>query len=631
MGRHTSKHKYLSVLVALTLMAGGVAEAQDHSVVSYNGQDVFDILYFDKADKGHWLENWRTDGTEILAYDFSSDIKNWVEMACRQWAEILYPGISSMKQPAQLMVRSTDSTTSAAAAGYYNYNEGDLEVTNNFKNIFQAGKEQPYIDFSSKESFDKLRHVGFGPIKISRYVGVDQNDGNYGWSGDVVGQLGQQELTVGLTSIMFHEIGHVLGLFAPISTNEKGNYGFFFDGNDPNTIENHLIDQNGNRAKDGQIIVSDLSLLDEDTQKDVNEHPENYFIITDNKAYFTGENVTKVLKGRTFEGKDGVPILGAEDGIPDLSHIDLERSLMSHQSYCSYKTFMEAELAVMQDLGYKIDLKNFYGRSIYNNDLNGEKAIKNTQGFFARNEVGTDYILGKANTATMGVGLHVYGSRNEITQTRDDDNEAGSADLLACGDGAAGIRIDGVENTVTLASDANIQANGINGVGILAAYGRDHQVNVKGNVSAMGEGGDAIRFDFGSNKNFEYRGSFIRYLWAIEEDKIISGWSIALKKQRDNNDTSSFSDCINGDLDSKMGSLRISGTVEGRNHAIYIAKNAFVDRIDIENGAKISGDIVSEWKHFGNIGNIYDGGWGEEKLGGKLLIQYGTKDDTAEG
>ncbi len=628
MGRKTRKHKYLSALVALTLMAGGVAEARDHSVVSYNGHDVFDILYFDKADKGDWVERFWWSKDEVLVYNFSADMKTWMEKAGRQWAEILSPGLSSMKQPAQVIVGNYNKDNAFSRPS--NYDMGCPADEDYFKGILVDGDKQDYIDFSSEESFKKLRYIGFASICIGQYMGADQNDGNYGWSGAEVGQLPQEEQTKSLVCTMFHELGHAFGIRSRIS--EGGFACDFYDEDHPDVIpknfEAHLLDKNGNKAADGKVIVSDLSALDEETQKYVNENPEIYFVIADNKAYFTGDNVKKVLEGRKFEGKDGVPILAVEGGSVNLSHIELERSLMSHQNYRSYNTFMEAELALMQDIGYNIDRKNFYGRSIYNNDLKGEKAVKNTQGFFARNEAGTDYILGKANTATMGVGLHVYGSRNEITQTRDDDNEAGSADLLACGDGAAGIRIDGVENTVTLASNANIKADGLNGVGILAAYGRNHQINIEGNVSALGDGGDAVRFDFGSNYlggNREYRGSYIRYVRYTTDGKISNSWNIGL--QDDFGSKASFSDSINGDLCSNMGSLRISGKVEGRNHAIYIAKNAFVGRIDVENGAQISGDIVSEWKHFGN--GLYDGGWGvekegEKKQGDKLLIQYGT-------
>lgn len=205
-----NRRRILSALVALSLMAGGVAEARDHSVISYNGYDVFDILYYDKADKGDWTERfWKSTTNEVLVYNFSADIKNWVNNAGRQWAEILSPGIASMKQPAQLIVGNSNNNN--ALTNYYNYDKGHVTVTNNFKNIFQAGKEQAYIDFSDEKAFNELSNIGFGPIYIGQYCGADKNDGNYGWSGDVVGQVSQQEKTVNLTKMMFHEIAHALG------------------------------------------------------------------------------------------------------------------------------------------------------------------------------------------------------------------------------------------------------------------------------------------------------------------------------------------------------------------------------------------------------------------------------------
>ncbi|MBR1694110.1 MAG: autotransporter domain-containing protein, partial [Selenomonas sp.] len=66
----------------------------------------------------------------------------------------------------------------------------------------------------------------------------------------------------------------------------------------------------------------------------------------------------------------------------------------------------------------------------------------------------------------------------------------------------------------------------------------------------------------------------------------------------------------------------LSGTLAGKENAIYIGKSAFVKNININNGAKIQGNIVSDWKQF------YDASCEEtyDKIGDRrevLRIQYG--------
>ena len=644
--------KYLSGLVALSLLAGGAVEARDHQVISYDGHDVFDIIFVDKADRGHWVQelfHLPDEKWQPLSHDFTADMKSWINEACLQWAEIIRPGLANIKQPAQLLVGIGN------CMGYFtSWDVEDITVRHNyFKKVLTAGEEIPYTDFLDRNAYYDQDFYGFCLLGVAIGMGIDHGEGIYGWNASSKSQLNHNATTSDLTATTFHELAHALGLACRTrklaSTNDDligHNSGLCFGSlaDDPTDMNSHLLDQNGNPAKAGQIIVVPDDGYTPDQIQIMNENPDKYFQVSSEAAvspdsavgrvFFTGTHVSEALDGKTFWGIDGVPISSWENGfleiapILELTHIELERSLMSHQSYCSYNTFMEAELAVMQDIGYQIDRKNFYGKSIYKSD----ETYKNTQGFFARNEAGTAYIKGQPNTATLGVGLHVYGSRNTITQTLGDNEEKGSADLLACGIGGAGIRIDGVENHVTLAHDANIQANGQNGNGILVAYGRDHQVQVEGNVSATGEGGDAIRFDFGSgwSQLYEFRGSYIHYQLAskallsgsgfvtnTEDLKLVDSWNLDIDRYIE---TNSFSDHVNGDLKSQMGSLTVSGTLDGKSHAIYIANNAFVDRIDIEKGAQIYGDITSDWKHFDD--EIY----GQKSSGNsKLLIQYGDK------
>ena len=101
MGRKSRKQKYFSAMVALSLMAGGdVSEARDHQVISYDGYDVFDIVYVDKADQGHWVQNLFVflddEKRQPLNYEFSDDMKSRFNDDFLQWAEIIRPGLAKI-------------------------------------------------------------------------------------------------------------------------------------------------------------------------------------------------------------------------------------------------------------------------------------------------------------------------------------------------------------------------------------------------------------------------------------------------------------------------------------------------------------------------------------------------------
>ena len=636
--KKSGKKCFLKSMIALGILAAvnAPAYAMEEEIVSYGGYDIFRVQYFDLADREKLEENkidqWNLD------YSYNAAMKKSIRDAFEQWAEILYRNGKNMKQPGLFVVGADDEARNASAGptamvvdsnGIKTYISAD-----NFLDVFQNGLECGDLDLFNNEC-DINSILAFGHVSIGKNIGANlaNNGAYYGWIYEPLTQQQQSESAVSLQVVLYHEIAHALGIICGKkdedeneNENEAGNtnkkYVFSDLPEGSNNFDSHLVDQNGNYAAEGQEISSSdgagvffVENLDADKLSATS---------TAGRVYFVGENVSEVLGGtgekvKKFQNVDGIPILGWENGRPDFSHINLARGLMSHHNYRSYTALMEAELAIMQDIGYDIDRRNFFGRSIYS-DGNGasDNPFKNTQGYFARNAAGTAYEIGKANTATLGIGLHIYGSGNNILQT-DEGKGDGSADLLACGTGGAGIRIDGVCNTVAVDKGVTVSADGENGRGVLVAYGHDNRVVIDGTVTAAGAGGDGVRFDFGSNSmggNEEYRGSYLRYQRDVDENgNITSSSNIPLNFVIERDSISE------DDLAGPMGSLIVNGKLYGRDHAVYISKNAFVNNINVNGGARIKGDIVSDWKHFDN--GLYDGGWGENKdQGDKLFLQY---------
>ena len=193
-------------------------------------------------------------------------------------------------------------------------------------------------------------------------------------------------------------------------------------------------------------------------------------------------------------------------------------------------------------------------------------------------------MYGKPSTTPWGIGLHIYGSKNTITQ---------AADLLADGTYAIGIRVEGENNELRVAKGTRVQANGPCGTALLVSYGRGHSVQLDGSAVALGEGGIAARFDFGDNQmgnDWEYRGSWMRTTGAIDgEDYIGTPYENYFRYYWERAPLPSE---LKGEL---VGSFDVAGLLAGERAAIYIADNALVRQINILSGARIYGDIVSKW------------------------------------
>lgn len=368
-----------------------------------------------------------------------------------------------------------------------------------------------------------------------------------------------------IVSTAIHELGHGFGIFSSIGLsgpNFKPAFGDVLAG-----WGALMVDDNGHRARPGQKI-----LCPDPDCHDYADAPDGFDVRQD-RGRLVGAHIDEVLAG----GLPGVPVRimatdpdGTELDNNFMSHIELNNSMMSHQSYRNYTGLMEAELAVLQDLGYTIDRRNFFGRSVYGSGLD----IVNTQGYFARNVQGTAYLRGWYNTALLGLGLHVYGSGNRVRQ---------AADLLTAGEGGAGIRVDGEGNALTIDPGVRVYADGDTGQGVMFAYGRNHTLVQRGDVRALGQRGVGLRFDFGNNAltdEVESRGSYIHTWKGVPQPAL--------------------PDELNGPL---VTQADISGRVAGREAAIYMSANAYVERLNLMRGARIEGDIVSLYDQRDDLGH----------------------------
>ncbi|VVE84453.1 autotransporter outer membrane beta-barrel domain-containing protein [Pandoraea sputorum] len=370
-----------------------------------------------------------------------------------------------------------------------------------------------------------------------------------------------------LAAVVSHEVAHAMG----ISTTHvergdpsAGRYQPEFAAH-VSEFTAHLRDDNGQPARPGQAIYCQGCVNPPDAIAPFDVRAE--------RAHFVGAHVDEVLAG---SGLPGVPVRVTSYDAPHtvnvsyLDHLELKNSLMSHQRYRNYTGFMEAELAVMQDLGYVIDRRNFFGRSIYGD----AQVLVNDAPYLARNADGTAYLPNTYNSAIQGLGLHVYGSANTIYQR---------ADVLTSGAGGGGIRVDGAQNHLIVLPGTRIYADGAYARGVMFAYGRDHTFTQRGDVQALGEHGIAASFDFGNNSVSnadEYRGSYLRRA---------AGQAAPLLPELDGPLVSTFD---------------LTGRLAGRDAAIYLSENGYVGQINVMRGAALTGNVVSEYAQYDATGAL---------------------------
>ena len=533
----------LALAAAVFLLWETQASAYETRIVTdHANTPLFQLRFFDQGE-GYGNALSESEG-DVSTWQLSAAQKDAVTQAVEHWANILGPGANNAV-PAAINVGTMNEVNADA-----------ISVAN------PAWHGTPWEGFSGlagaligDQSMNPPAQIRIGKMNFSipdTPSPLPTGDG------------------VELVGALYHEMGHALGIssLATMGEGYDGNPVYGFD-TEISPWDRHLVDQYGVTPATDMEVVHSGAAPGADPVFTVGEMKESGVL-------FKGTHVSEVLAGAL---NGGLPIEGFEGDSLDLSHIELDRSLMSHQGYRNYQVFMEAELAALQDIGYTIDRKNFYGFSVYGDNL----TLDNGRGYFARNADGTAYLPGRPNTAAYGVGLHIYGSGNDITQT---------ANLLACGTAGTGIRVDGEANTLRIAPGVRVSADGAYGTGLLLAYGKGQNVVSRGEIRATGTGGVGARFDFGgsllgldSGLTAEYRGSYIRSLTEAAMDE--SGSIVTqLYEQYD------LLDELGGPLAERFD---VSGPLSGDAAAIYISRNAWVKTINIVNGAALSGDIISDW------------------------------------
>ena len=512
--------KSLALALALALPASACLAYESHTVHRADGQAMFEIRFFDVGD-GFFMPSY--SGSRASTWNLDAMQKSKILQAMQYWADVIKPASGHL--PAVVNV------------GTYN--------VENAAGLSPANSKAPWLTQLQTSLLGGDPGLGYFDSQAQFVMGT------FDW--ETVPYVPAQVPPTGRVDVMStaaHELAHGLGITSSVgSMDEEGKKPYFL--NEFSSWNQHLRDDNGRPAKPGQTILCKFC---------TNPYSPDAFDLRQDKGYFAGAHVSEVLAG----AMPGVPVKilwEAGDGIDTnyMSHSELKNSTMSHQSYGNYAVFMEAELAALQDLGYDIDRRNFYGRSIYNDGL----TVINEHGYFQRNAQGTDYLPGTYNTALLGVGLHVYGSGNTIYQR---------ADLLTEGPGGVGVRVDGQSNTLVVEAGTRIHGNGLNGRGVVFAYGRDHVLVQRGQVQALGELGVAANFDFGSSTlgdDTEYRGSYIRSA---------QGKALPLLEE------------LQG---AQVKRYDLTGSLAGRQAAILMSRNALVEHINVMRGASIQGDIIS--------------------------------------
>ena len=301
--------------------------------------------------------------------------------------------------------------------------------------------------------------------------------------------------------------------------------------------------------------------------------------------YFSGRN-TQLLFGQKTENFEDIPFskdlnLPIHFGLMHKPFVSLRNTVLSSSSFVNYGFYTQAEVALLKDLGYDINDKEFFGKSIYKSGTKDQYNVVHVKdGFYAWSDELHGYKNDQPSRLPVSIGTHVYGSYNDVTQ---------DATIASIGYASVGVRVDGSYNNVTIAKNAAVIENGVNSSGIAVTYGRNNNIDVEGRVEAKSQDGIGIRLDFGSNALSdlnEYQGSYRRVRTHDYQSHLLTKAQAQAMNAPEE---------IRGPL---VNTINITGSVSGKKAAIYIDQSAHVKQINLGQRARVVGDIISRWQAY---------------------------------
>jgi hypothetical protein len=546
---------------------------------------MFEFKFVDGA-AGYYIDD---NGVDVRGNNWQFIRKSLLQSATDYCSAVLGP-LPVNSKPTRIQVKVSDKESSINTT-YDGAGKGTALVAALFEGKMIDGLEncQARLNIEKQSLREEFKYS----LSLHGGQNLPENGQGHSFTGTIAHEL-WHSLGITLFNITFEE--HLVDSFGKSATDFPPGYGEYRlrtrEHDRGNVVLGEIQDPRGyftiissGSAKLNDKSQSGYAFFQSDLVRDV--------LNTNNNS--AGTNVQHGNVYLPFNNPEciwGVPINGYEldsdifEGRREIykfegSHSEVFGSFMSHQNWRNNCYFTEVEIAMIKsslgDRGKNIDIRNLYGCSIYTNGQ--DHVIDKDYSFYHRENFRS--VCGRPNNTPFATGLHIFGSSNTVITRQE---------ILSSwqGHSTIGIRVDGVNNTLCLAEDNNIKLEGDRSVGLLIAYGKNHNILHKGVIDCNGgDNGVGIRIDFGTNylgADKEYRGSYMcgrcRAGYGGGRDVIEFEHKPVPKE-------------LQGAL---VDRLYVSGKIKAPK-AIYVSNNAYVREINLCRGAVIEGNIDYNWNH----------------------------------